>query len=233
MENLIMKINHDKLNNFCKLNNFILITEEELKKEGMYKNFVYATNNNFVGQSVYPIDMPIIINDGVWKKLKKVNNDLKEHGKCITIYDAYRPIQIQRLFWDYFYDTHGFHDESLVANPNKYGTHNITINAIDVLITNIDGTSVELPSEFDDFTGKANIHYDKCSDEAKKNRDLLISTCEKYGLIVNEDEWWHFYDERIEKYGMGYNFIESDLIPFGEDEVFILESINNSIKMKV
>ena len=80
--------------------------------------------------------------------------------------------------------------------------------------------------------GKANIYYNKCSDDAKRNRDLLISTCERNGFVVNEDEWWHFYDERIKKHGMKYNFLESDLIPVDEDEVFILQNIENSKILK-
>lgn len=218
-------INKEKLESFCKTNNFIMITNDMLKKEGMYKNLVYTTNDNFVGKSAYPKDMPIIINKEIWNKLIRINNDLKKLKKSITIYDAYRPIQIQKLFWDYFYDTHGYHDETLVANPNKYGTHNITINAIDIFITNIDGTSLELPCEFDDFTGKANIHYKNCSQEAISNRDLLITTAKKYGLIVNEDEWWHFFDDSLIEKGMKYNYSNSNLIPQLENETFLL--INN------
>lgn len=225
MSELKMKINFNELENFCKENNFIIIDDEILKKEGMYKNFVYATNDNFVGKSVYPENMPIIMNDEVWNKLTKVNNELKKVGKCITIYDAYRPIQIQKIFWDNFYETHGYHDETLVANPNKYGTHNIKINAVDIFISNSDGTSIELPCEFDDFTGKANIYYKDCSEEAIHNRDLLINTAQKFGFIVNEDEWWHFFDERIFEKGMKFNYLESDLIPVGEEKTFFLEEI--------
>lgn len=231
MSELKMKINFNELENFCKENNFIIIDDEILNKEGMYKNLVYATNDNFVGKSVYPEDMPIIMNDEVWNKLTKVNNELKKVGKCITIYDAYRPIQIQRIFWDNFYETHGYHDETLVANPNKYGTHNIKINAVDIFISNIDGTPIELPCEFDDFTGKANIYYKDCSEEAIYNRDLLTSTARKYGFIVNEDEWWHFFDERIFEKGMRFNYLESDLIPVGEEKTFLLEEIDSINKL--
>lgn len=219
-----MIINNEELKNFCQINDFVVITDEMLEQAGMYKNLVYATDNNFVGVRVYPENMPIIMNNEVWNKLLRVNGELKKFNKCITIYDAYRPIQIQRLFWDYFYNTHGYYDETLVANPNKYGTHNIKINAIDMFISNIDGTSIELPCEFDDFTEKANIHYNKCSKEAIANRDLLINTAKKYGLIVNESEWWHFYDERILDKGMRFNYSESDLKPIGEDKTFILKN---------
>lgn len=218
-----LKINFNELENFCKENDFILVDDETLKKEGMHKNFVYATDNNFVGKAVYPEDMPVILNKEVWDKLIKINNELKENGKSITIYDAYRPIQIQRLFWDYFYEVHGYHDETLVANPDKYGTHNIKINAIDMFITNIDGSFLELPCEFDDFSEKANIYYDKCSKDAMQNRDLLIDTAKKYGLIVNESEWWHFIDERLLDKGMKFNYIESKLIPVGQEKVFVLQ----------
>ena len=92
-----------------------------------------------------------------------------------------------------------------------------------MFITNIDGTYLELPCEFDDFSEKANIYYDKCSKEAMKNRDLLIDTAKKYGLIVNESEWWHFIDERILEKGMKFNYLESNLIPTGQEKVFVLQ----------
>lgn len=223
-KNIELIINYDLLDKFCKLNHFIIITDEMLKENNMYKDLVYATDNNFVGVSVYPKDMPIMMNELVWEKLIKINNELKQHGLCLKIHDAYRPIEIQKIFWEYFYNTHGYYDESLVANPNKYGTHNITINAMDLFIVNLDGSDVELPCEFDDFTGKASIDYEDCSLEAKKNRDLLIDIASKNGLVVNPGEWWHFYDERLEEYGMQSNFSNSMFVPLMEEEVFVLKA---------
>ena len=147
-----------------------------LKENNMYKDIVYATDNNFVGKRVYPKDMPVIINKGVWDKLIKVNNELKEYGLCVKIYDAYRPIEIQKNFWNRFYNIHGFYDETLVANPNKYGTHNITINAVDISVVDLDGNNFELPCDFDDFSEKSNVKYNACTEKAKYNRDLLIKT---------------------------------------------------------
>lgn len=219
--NLIIK--KELLNEFCKLNNFIIITNEMLKENNMYKNIIYATDNNFVGKSVYPSYMPLIMNNEVWNKLVKVNNELKLHNYSICIYDAYRPIEVQKMFWNEFYNQYGYNDETLVANPNKYGTHNITINAVDILLVDLNGNKVELPCEFDDFSKKANINYEDCSDIAKQNRNLLINTCNKYGLIVNEDEWWHYYDIKLEEYGMKYSYKDSNLKPKMEEEVFILE----------
>ena len=220
--NTKLVVNYELLDEFCKINNFIIVTDEMLNENNMYKDIVYATDNNFVGKNVYPKDMPILINDIVWKKLININNELKTKGLCVKIYDAYRPIEVQRVFWEDFYNTHGYYDEKLVANPNKYGTHNIIINAIDIMMVKLDGSKIEFPCEFDDFTGKSSIYYDECSKTAKENRDLLISVAKKYGMLVSKDEWWHFYDERLEKYGMKFNFVESDLIPKNEKNVFIL-----------
>ena len=220
--NIELIINYELLDEFCEINNFIIITDEMLEKNNMFKNIVYATENNFVGRSVYPEDMSLIMNKNVWEKLIKINNELKQSNFCIKIYDAYRPIVIQKLFWEFFYEEKGYYDENLVANPNKYGTHNITINAVDIFLCNLDGTNVELPCEFDDFSGKANIFFDGCSNEARKNRDLLINTAKKHGLLVNTEEWWHFYDEELKDYGMGFNFIESNFIPKKDTEVFVL-----------
>lgn len=218
-----LTIKEELLPEFCKLNNFVIISDDTLKEHNMYKNLVYGTDNNFFGKKLYPSNMPLLINNEVWNKLVKVNNDLKNNNLCICIYDAYRPIEIQKIFWDTFYNEHGYYDETLVANPNKYGTHNITINAIDILLVDLNGNEVELPCEFDDFSKKASITYTDCSNNAKQNRDLLINTCKKHGLIVNEDEWWHYYDTRINNYGMIFNYKESNLIPINEDKVFILE----------
>lgn len=219
-------IREELIDKFCEINNFLNITDDMLKENNMYKNIIYASDNNFIKKSVYPKNMPILINKGVWEKLIKINNNLKKYGLCLKIYDAYRPIEIQRIFWEEFYNIHGFYDELLVANPNKYGTHNITINAIDIFPVDLYGNDIELPCKFDDFTGKASTIYNNCSQIAKYNRDLLISISSKYGLIVNNDEWWHFFDNKLKEYGMTYNYVQSEFVPKNEKEVFILKKIN-------
>lgn len=216
-------INYDLLDEFCKVNNFIIITEDMLIKNNMYKELIYATNNNFIGKSIYPNDMPLIMNKEIWNKLIRINNDLKRQNLGLKIYDAYRPNVVQKIFWEYFYDINGYYDETLVANPNKYSMHNITLNAIDISLVNLDGKEVELPCSFDDFTLKANIYFNDCNEKAKENRDLLINTAKKHGLMVNTDEWWHFYCDSLKKYGMKYDYSKSKFVPKLENKVFSIE----------
>lgn len=222
-KNIDLVIRYDLLEEFCDINDFVIINNNMLIENNIYKHLFYENEDNFVGQRVYPKGMPLIVNKVVWLKLININNDLKKYGLALMICDSYRPIEIQKMFWKFFYNKYGYYDETLIANPNKYGTHNITINAMDLFVVGLDGSDVELPCEFDDFTGKASVDYNECSELARKNRDLLINIASKNGLIVNPGEWWHFYDNRLEEYGMKYNFSNSSLVPKMEEEVFILK----------
>lgn len=120
----------------------------------------------------------------------------------------------------YFFQKNGYNDPSLVADPINYGQHNITLNAIDIIPSKLDGTKIELPCEFDDFSEKSRIDYNKCPQKAKNNRDLLINIAQKYGLIVNPKEWWHFSDKNIFKNGLNYNYKNTNLIPTETEKAF-------------
>lgn len=218
-------INESELIDFCRVNNLVIVSDEMLKEHNIYKYLVYAHNDNFLGTSIYNKNMPLIINENVWKKIIRISNDLKKLNKTIKIVDAYRPIEVQKIFWNEFYQRYGYYDERLVANPLKYGTHNIKINAVDLLLVNSDGTELELPCFFDDFSGKASINYNDCSNSAKENRDLLITVALRHGMMVNEDEWWHFFDGKLGNNGMDYDYRGSELIPTGEDKVFVLKKL--------
>lgn len=215
-------INYELLNEFCKINELVIVTKEMLKENNIFEELVYSTANNFVGRSVYPKDMPLMMHEKMWSKLVKMNKELMTYGMALKICDAYRPIGIQKIFWEIFYNVHGYYDENLVANPEKYSMHNIKLNAVDLLLVDVSGNEVEMPCKFDDFSEKANIYYDDCSDVAKQNRNLLISIANNHGLIVNENEWWHYYDDSLKEFGMQYDYSKSDMVPENEKEVFVL-----------
>ena len=215
-------INYEMLDEFCRINEFLIITKELLKENMIFEDLVYATDDNFVGKSVYPKDMPLMMHKKMWSKLIKMNEELMKYGMALKICDAYRPIGIQRIFWEIFYSVHGYYDEKLVANPEKYSMHNIKLNAVDLVLVDVNGNEVEMPCKFDDFSEKANINYEHCSDNAKQNRNLLIDTANKFGLIVNENEWWHYYDESLKDYGMTHDYSYSGMVPEREKEVFVL-----------
>ena len=71
-------INYEKLDEFCRINNLLVVSKEALEANGIFENLVYATENNFVGKSVYPEDMPLMMHETMWNKLIRINEVLRQ-----------------------------------------------------------------------------------------------------------------------------------------------------------
>src|SRR5439155_2084266 len=59
----------------------------------------YATTNNFTHQKVYP-SARCCMRKSVAQKLNKVQQELEALGYGLLIWDGYRPLSVQRMFWD-------------------------------------------------------------------------------------------------------------------------------------
>lgn len=157
-----------------------------------YLDIKYATSDNFTGKVVY--ESPIcLIHKETAKKLIAANNEFKELGYRLKIFDAYRPFSVQQVLWD------SAEDKSFVANPSKGSVHNKGA-AVDVTLVDEDGNELEMPSEYDEFTEKAWIDYSDCPAKQIENRELLGSIMVKHGFRRIKNEWWHFEDTDASKY---------------------------------
>ena len=147
----------------------------------------YATTNNFTGKAVYPVSK-CFLRKAVAQKIDSIQKELAHKGLGLKIFDGYRPLSVQRKFWEIF------PDERYVANPKNGSRHNRG-SAIDVTLVDLaTGQELEMPSGFDDFTAKAHRDYNNMSENSKKNCQLLESYMIKYGFIPWPLEWWHFDD---------------------------------------
>lgn len=73
--------------------------------------------------------------------------------------------------------------------------------AVDLTLINLStGVELEMPSDFDDFSERAHLNYTGGLPVALQNRDLLVRTMAKHGLIAWRNEWWHFDLVDWEKY---------------------------------
>ncbi|MBE6156362.1 MAG: hypothetical protein E7161_01270 [Firmicutes bacterium] len=148
----------------------------------------YATTDNFTGQIIYE-NSDALLRYGTIKKLMKVQDELNRNGYTLIIWDAYRPVAAQFKLWDIYPDS------KYVSDPNKgYSSHSRG-NTLDLTIIKLDGTSVEMPTGFDDFTTKADRNYEDVSAEAKKNAEFLENIMKTYGFKGYSGEWWHYSDE--------------------------------------
>lgn len=144
----------------------------------------YATPNNFTGKVLYPSAECFLAKE-VALALKKVQDDLKLQGYQLKIFDGYRPLSVQQEMWKVFPNAR------YVANPEKGSVHNKGY-AVDLTIVALDGSLIQMPTDFDEFTIKAHSDYKFIPPEAIKNREILKKTMMKYGFSPIKTEWWHF-----------------------------------------
>lgn len=147
----------------------------------------YATTNNFTGTVLYD-DSNAYLCYGTVKKLMQVQEDLKEKGYSILIWDAYRSPEAQQRLWEVY------PDPNFVADPRNGLTSHSRGSTIDIAIVNQDGSPVELPSEFDEFTAVADRDYSDVSEEAAANARLLEEVMYNNGFTGYIGEWWDYSD---------------------------------------
>lgn len=149
----------------------------------------YASDKNFVGRAVYtfPNRPRIWVHATVAELLVAVQAVLKKENLGLKIFDGYRPLHVQQLFWDII------QDERYVTNPAVNKGRHTRGTAIDVTL--IDLTTREelvMGTEFDDLSELAFSNATNISPEAARNRKLLRVTMEAHGFTIFPYEWWHF-----------------------------------------
>lgn len=153
----------------------------------------YATTDNFTGKIVYP-DNICVLRKNTAEKLVKANAQLKKLGYRIKVWDAYRPVYVQQIFWDMV------RDNRFVANPKTGGSVHNKGCAVDVTLVNMEGNELTMPSKFDDFSPNAYRTNSNRTNEAKKNMDLLTEYMVDNGFTTIDTEWWHFEDADSKEY---------------------------------
>ena len=147
----------------------------------------YATNNNFCNTKLYAND-DAYLRYGTIKKLQKVQEIVNQDGYSLKIWDAYRPKSVQEKMWEIVPDT------TYVANPYKGGSSHNRGNTIDITLVNNNGEDIPMPTDFDDFSLKADRDYSDVSEDKAKNAIYLENIMIKNGFKPYSGEWWHFTD---------------------------------------
>lgn len=159
---------------------------------------VYATPDNFLRKSVYTGITRAWLHPEAAKKLLAAQQLLKkEHPELtLVVYDAARPMEVQRKMWAL---VRGTDKVNYVSNPaNGGGLHNYGM-AVDVTILDEQGLPLPMGTPFDFFGEEAHTNNEdallaagKITDEAYNNRRLLRRIMRHAGFRVIPYEWWHF-----------------------------------------
>ncbi len=153
----------------------------------------YATSYNFTGTRLYPIPVAFVHIDAA-RALEGVQRDLAQSGLGLKIYDAYRPLSVQKRMWNLI------RDERYVTNPYLGGGRHTRGTAVDVTLVDALGNELPMPSHFDEFSQRAFRNYQGASPEQKRNRQKLEEVMVRHGFIGFPTEWWHFDLHGWEKY---------------------------------
>ncbi|MEO8205857.1 MAG: M15 family metallopeptidase [Chthoniobacterales bacterium] len=145
----------------------------------------YATKYNFTGVQLYPFPRAYLHQDAA-AALLAVQKDLAARGLGLKVYDAYRPLSVQRTMWNLI------RDERYVSNPDVSRGRHTRGAAVDVTLVDKLGNELPMPSPFDEFTETAHRNYTGAKPEQKKNSLLLEEVMKKYGFDPFPYEWWHF-----------------------------------------
>jgi len=145
----------------------------------------YATTQNVFYTKLY--DKPYaIIRLPVAIALAKVQQDLKQYGIGLKIYDAYRPYSITCRMWDLMPDS------VYMGKPWRGSKHNRGISLDVTLIDLKTKKELRMPTPYDALIYPAHPDFMGLPDSIVQNRKLLISTMNKHGFTVAKNEWWHF-----------------------------------------
>lgn len=163
----------------------------------------YATHNNFLHRPVYDQARCFLVKEAALK-LQEVQNELKQLGLGLKIFDGYRPLSVQKKMWKIM------PNPKYVANPAKGSRHNRGC-AVDLTLVDSTGKELTMPTGFDNFTVKAHHNYMKLPARVRLNRWILKTVMEKHGFKSISSEWWHYDMVGWRKYPvMDFSFSEID-----------------------
>jgi D-alanyl-D-alanine dipeptidase len=144
----------------------------------------YATADNFTGAAVYPVARALLRYEAA-QALLAVQAELRREGLGLLIWDAYRPLSVQRAFWALV------PDERYVANPAKGSRHNRGA-AVDLTLCDSLGRPLPMPTAFDDFSRRAHRDATDWTPEQRRNSERLQAAMERHGFAGLPTEWWHY-----------------------------------------
>ena len=147
----------------------------------LFIDLKYATKKNFTNKQQYRFGQ-CYMRDEVARALHNVCLELENKGFGICIWDAYRPLSVQKNFQAFVEDKRYVAEDS----PHCKGI------AIDLTLLDAQGNYLDMGSDFDDFSEKAHHNFGKLDQAVKERRRLLRNVMENNGFEALETEWWHY-----------------------------------------
>lgn len=157
----------------------------DLTTTGIPQDIRYATPNNFMKQTLYPVAKAYLRAPAA-QALVDVERELAAQGIGLKVFDGYRPYRVTVAMWE------PIKNPDFVADPAKGSRHNRGAAVDLTLIDLATGNELAMPTPYDDFTSRARHDFNDLSPEVLKNRALLREVMVKHGFEPLPSEWWHY-----------------------------------------
>lgn len=152
----------------------------------------YATENNFANKILYK-NKECLIHKVAYEHLCIAEDIAKKLGYRLKIFDAYRPVYVQKKLWDIL------PDPNFIAPPEKGSPHSRGV-AVDLTLVDRSNNELDMGTDFDEFS---RLSYHGCIDissKSYKNRLLLLGIMTDSGWDFFRNEWWHYQLFNSKKY---------------------------------
>lgn len=159
---------------------------------------IYAEKENFLQEKVYEGMTKAWLRPEAARMLAEAQRLLKRAypGRTLIVYDAARPMSVQRKMWE---RVRGTGLTNYVSNPAKGGgLHNYGM-AVDVSILNETGRPLPMGTPVDFFGKEAHttdeetlVREGRITVQERENRLLLRRIMRQAGFRTILYEWWHF-----------------------------------------
>jgi len=160
----------------------IEVTSE--KVPGLVLEIRYATEQNITGKKIYA-DKRAWLREETIRKLAQVARELEEKGYRLVLWDGWRPASAQKALWA------AKPDGRFLTPPNRISRHTRG-TSVDVSLADRNGKTLEMPSDHDEFTDRADEDFSDVPKEVAQRARLLRKAMFRAGFSGVPDEWWHY-----------------------------------------
>src|SRR5438067_13123697 len=155
----------------------------------------YAGANNLAGRALYPPGTVALVRPEVASRLVTAQAVLRRYQYQLKIWDAYRPRSVQAQLWQLA------HNNDYVADPETgAGSMHTWGIAVDATLTDACNHLVRMPTDFDELTPAAMLHYQGTDPIVRSHLALLQKAMGRSGFYGLRSEWWHFIISNWKKY---------------------------------
>ena len=155
----------------------------------------YSGSNNLAGRALYSRGTPALVRPEVASRLVRAQAFLQRYLYRLIIWDAYRPKSVQAELWQ------AARNNDYVADPETgLGSMHTWGIAVDATLTDACNHFVRMPTDFDELTPAAMLHYQGTDPITRSHLTLLQKAMGHSGFYGLHTEWWHFIISNWKKY---------------------------------